>query len=86
MSEKRTKDSVARVISRFEDCKVHIEQSFQESDEFRSLCKDYAVCERALENWQASNAATATQRQKEYTELLAELGDEIHDWLKHHRK
>ena len=86
MSDKRNQDSVARVISQFEDWKTRIEQSFRESDDFRSLCKDYAVCARALENWQASNAATATERQKEYTELLAELGKEILDWLEHHGK
>ena len=86
MSEKRIENSVARVISRFEDWRSDIEQSFRESSDFRSLCKDYAVCERALENWQASNSVTATQRQQEYTELLAELGEDIHDWLEHHRK
>ena len=86
MSDKQTEDSVARVISQFEDWKTRIEKSFQESDDFRSLCEDYAVCARALENWQASNAATATERQKEYAELLAELGKEILDWLEHNRK
>ena len=86
MSDKRNQDSVARVISQFEDWKTRIEQSFRESDDFRSLCKDYAVCARALENWQASNAAAATERQQEYTELLAELGKEILDWLEHNRK
>ena len=86
MSYKHIEDSAARVISQFEDWKTRIEQSFQESDDFRSLCKDYAVCERALENWQASNAAVAAQRRQEYTELLAELGKEILDWLEHNRK
>jgi len=86
MSDKRNQDSVARVISQFEDWKTRIEQSFRESDDFRSLCKDYAVCERALENWQASNEAVAAQRRQEYTELLAELGKEILDWLEHNRK
>ena len=85
MSDKHIEDSVARVISQFEDWKTRIEQSFQQSDDFRSLCEDYAVCARALENWQASDAAAATERRKEYTELLAELGKEIHDWLEHQR-
>ena len=85
MSDKHNQDSVARVISQFEGWKTRIEKSFQESEDFRSLCEDYAICARALENWQASNAATATERQQEYTELLAELGQEIHDWLEHQR-
>lgn len=86
MSDKRTEDSVARVISRFEDWKPRIEQSFQESAEFRSLCEDYTVCANALEDWQTSKAATAAQRQQEYTDLLAELGEEIQDWLENYRK
>lgn len=77
----RNRNSVARVISHFENWKIFIEQSYQGSSDFRSLCEDYAVCARALENWQASNSATAPQMREEYTELLAELGKEIHDWL-----
>jgi len=83
MSNKREQDSVARVIRQFEGWQTRIEQSFQESEDFRSLCQDYAVCERALENWQASNAAVAAERRQQYTELLAELGKEILDWLEH---
>jgi hypothetical protein len=84
ISDKHIEDSAARVISQFEDWKTRIEQSFQESDDFRSLCEDYAVCARALENWQASDSAVAVQRQKEYTELLAELEREIRSWLEQH--
>ena len=81
MSDKRIKSSVARVISRFEDLKTCVEQSYKESGDFRSLCEDYAVCERALEKWQDCDAFVAAQRRQEYTELLAELGQEIEDWL-----
>jgi len=86
MSDIWTEDSVARVVSQFKDSKTLIERSFQESDDFRSLCEDYAVCARALENWQVSTAAKAAQRQQEYTELLTELGKDIHEWLEYHRK
>lgn len=86
MSDNRTEDSVARVVSQFRDLKTLIGKCFKESDDFRSLCEDYAVCQRALENWQISNAATAAQRQQEYTELLTELEKEIHEWLEQHRK
>lgn len=81
VNNKRFKSSVARVISRFEDLKTCVEQSYQESGDFRSLCEDYAVCERALEKWQASDSAKADDMRQEYTELLAELGEEIEDWL-----
>lgn len=83
-SDKRINDSAARVITQFENWKTCIEQSFEQCDDFRSLCEDYAVCARALEKWQASTAAFAAQRQQEYSELLVELGQEIDDWLEHH--
>ena len=81
MKNEQFKDSVARVIQHFEGWECYIECACQESGEFRSLCEDYAVCAHALENWQASDAAVAVQRQKEYAEWLAELKQEIHSWL-----
>jgi hypothetical protein len=81
MKNKQFEDSIARVIKHFEGWECSIERACQESDEFRSMCEDYAVCARSLENWQASDAAVAVQRRKEYTELLAELKQEIHSWL-----
>jgi hypothetical protein len=83
MNDEWIENSVALVIGQFESWKACIEQSFQESDDFQSLCEDYAVCAQALEKWEASNAALADQRRQEYSELLAELGQEIQDWLEH---
>ena len=80
-SDKRINDSVARVNDQFENWKTCTEQSFEQCDDFRSLCEDYDVCARALEKWQTSTAAIAAQRQQEYSELLAELGKEIHQWV-----
>lgn len=81
MKNKQFEDSKARVIKALEDWECYIEVACQENGEFRSMCEDYAVCARSLENWQASDAAVAVQRRKEYTELLAELKQEIHSWL-----
>ena len=81
MKSERFEDSISRVIKHFEGWECYIECACQESSEFRSMCEDYAVCARSLENWQASDAAVAVQRQKEYTELLAELKQEILSWL-----
>jgi hypothetical protein len=81
MKSEQFDDSIARVIKHFEGWECYIECACQESDEFRLMCEDYAVCARSLKNWQASDAAVAVQRQKEYTELLAELKQEIHSWL-----
>ena len=81
MCDKHFEDSLSRVTGQFEGWATCIEKSFQESEDFRSLCEDYAVCARVLENWQVSDAANADQRRQEYTELLTELAKEIHDWL-----
>ena len=81
MNGERFEGSIARVIKQFKGWESYIERSCHKNSEFRSLCEDYAVCARALENWQASDAAVAVQRQKEYAEWLAELEQEIHSWL-----
>ena len=83
-SDKPINDSVARVITQFENWKTCIEQPFEQRDDFRSLCEDYDVCAGALEKWQTSTVAIAAQRQQEYSELLPELGQEIRDWLENH--
>ena len=58
-----------------------IESEYQRSESFRSLCKDFHVCARALKKWHCSEASTARQRESEYAECLAELEQEIRDWL-----
>jgi hypothetical protein len=81
MKNEQFEDAIARVIKNFEGWECYIEIACHENGEFRSLCEDYAVCAHSLENWQASDKAVAVQRQQEYTELLAELKQEIHSWL-----
>ena len=81
MKGERFDSSIARVIKQFKGWESYIEHFCLKNSEFRSLCEDYAVCARALENWRASDAAVAVQRQKEYTEWLAELEQETHSWL-----
>ena len=83
MKGERFEETIARVIKHFEGWECYIEIACHENGEFRSLCEDYAVCALSLENWQASDAAVAVQRQNEYTELLAELKQEILSWLDH---
>ena len=81
MNSERFEGSIARVIKQFKGWESYIERSCHKNSEFRSLCEDYAVCARALENWQVSDAAVAVQRRKEYAEWLAELEQEILSWL-----
>ena len=81
MNSERFEGSLARVIKQLKGWESYIERSCHKNSEFRSLCEDYAVCARALENWQASDAAVAVQRRKEYADWLAELEQEILSWL-----
>ena len=81
MKSERFEDSIARVIKHFEGWERYIEIACNGNGEFRSLCEEYALCARCLENWQASDAVVSVQRRKEYTELLAELRQEIHNCL-----
>lgn len=81
MNGDRLDGSIARVIKHFKGWESYIEYSCHKDGEFRALCEDFAVCERALENWKASDAIVALQRQKEYAELLADLEQEIQSWL-----
>ena len=81
MNSERFESPFAQVIKQFKGWESCIEHSCNNNSEFRSLCEDYVVCARALENWQASDATVAVQRQKEYAEWLAELEQEIRSWL-----
>ena len=81
MKGERFEDSIALVTRHFKGWELYIAHSCHKNSVFRSLCEDYAVCARALDKWQASDAAVAVQRRKEYTAWLADLEQEIHSWL-----
>ena len=74
-------EMLALITSRFEGSSDLIAQAFKKDKEFRSICKDYCDCDRALESWRNSDAAVAEQRLQEYSELLEELGRDIREWL-----
>lgn len=52
-------------------------QACERSASFRSLCRDYFICLKALEHWRESRSDAAPERSAEYSELLAELAREI---------
>ncbi len=54
-----------------------IEDAFETSESFRSLCADLRTCSRALAHWQRSDSEEARCRVDEYTGLLTELTAEI---------
>jgi hypothetical protein len=72
---------LSHVYSRFPDQKAVILRLLQDSDSFRTLCRDYQECGNALAYWKRTTAGEAPLRRKEYGELLKELEQEIVDHL-----
>jgi hypothetical protein len=58
-----------------------IERAYDESGEFRSICADMLVCEKALVHWNKVNTDDGAARREEYGELLESLKQEVLDWL-----
>jgi hypothetical protein len=71
------------LLRRFEGWRRQIESEYRRSEPFRALCDDWRVCAEAGERWRSSQAPIAAQRRREYREWLAELEQEIEDWLQH---
>lgn len=72
---------LSHVFSRFPGEKAVILRLLQDSDPFRTLCRDYQECANALAYWKGTAAEEAPLRLKEYDELLKELEQEIVDRL-----
>lgn len=54
-----------------------VERALRDVESFRALCEDYRECSAALDRWEQRKGAEAAQRREEYTQLLAELDEEI---------
>jgi len=54
-----------------------VDRACRESASFRDLCQDYRNCAVALERWRRLSDDEPSPRVHEYTELLAELAEEI---------
>ena len=78
---KRSPLLLSHVFSRFPDQKAMMLRLLQDSDSFRTLCRDYQECVNALAYWKRTTAAEASLRRKEYDELLKDLEQEIVDHL-----
>jgi hypothetical protein len=61
-----------------------VERSFEESESFRGLCRDYLACTAALARWQGVESDEGRLRTQEYSDLLDELTDEIVTRLRPH--
>lgn len=69
--------SLFTVQKRFPDHKDALRQKYRSSKSFRSICKNYQKCAKALKYWAKSEDTDAPAREKEYTVLLQELELEI---------
>jgi len=77
----RESGAIEAVRKAFPGREALVERSFERSPAFRSLCRDYRDCLRALEHWSGQASAEREARRREYTELLLELDREIRTWL-----
>ena len=78
----RSKSATLSLIQgRFPGRERLIERAFGENRSFRELCVDYRRCASAVDRWHRQKGIAASSRQREYSELLEELGLEIQDWL-----
>ena len=76
------KSSLKKVLNRFPDHHLLIEELYRESDSFRSLCEDYLECLKIIKNLDYSENMVKTGYKEEYEELLLELENELKSRLK----
>jgi hypothetical protein len=65
------------VMNRFPDRRNDLRQMYRTSESFRSICRNYQKCTKALDHWGKSKSEQAPERQREYAALLQELELEI---------
>ena len=75
------RDIAAQISSSFPGNERLIDRAYRDDPTFCELCDDYVRCAAALERWQRSNGDESSPRTQEYSELLAELADEVQAWL-----
>ncbi len=79
MAAKR--DTAAQISSSFPGHERLIDHGYRNDPTFRELCDDYVRCAAALKRWQRSHGEKSSPRSEEYSELLAELADEVEAWI-----
>jgi hypothetical protein len=65
------------ILQRFSDRKNALRQLYRTSESFQAICQSYQECSQALGYWSASGHPEAPNRQREYSELIKELEQEI---------
>lgn len=76
-----SRDTLSLVQASFPGRETLIESAFYANSTFRLLCDDYHVCVTALDHWRRREGQGSPDRQREYAEMLADLGREIETWL-----
>ena len=74
--------AIEMIKRRFGGAEATVEHAFETSASFRGLCRDYLDCAATLARWQESGDEDARLRVREYSELLAELTEEIETRLR----
>jgi hypothetical protein len=64
------------IITRFPNHQDCIEELFEESESFRSLCEDYYDCRRVLDET-IKNSNKSSDLRKEYHAMISEIEDEL---------
>lgn len=73
----QNKDQILEfIISRFPNYQDCIMELFEESEPFRSLCKDYFDCKKVLTD-SIVTRGTANDLRKEYQVMLSEIEDDL---------
>ena len=74
-------DIAAQISSSFPGYERLIDHAYRSDPTFRELCDDYRKCAVALKRWQHLDGDKPSPRTEEYSELLAELAEEVKEWL-----
>ena len=73
--------SLIPVLKKFPEATVRVQELFQQSSSFQSLCEDYHDCLSAWQYWRQAASEEAPDLYQSYTELLQELEQEIRQYL-----
>lgn len=75
MASKNT--SLKKVLEKFPEYRLLIEELYRESDSFRSLCEDFTECLEIIRNIDYSECIIRAGYKQEYETLLQELEEEL---------
>ncbi len=75
--------TLAPLLEKYPAAAAMIQQLFQQSPSFRSLCEDYRDCLAAWRHWRRAASEDAPSLCLSYAELLQELEEEVRQYLEH---